>query len=69
MPDISDPEYWEKILIKNNLGMNRGLMHQISYVGNSKELSRIQENKFELGQVENGGRRVKPKGCGPDKES
>ena len=63
-----DPDYWESILIRKGLGMNRGLVYEITYEGNSNDLALIDEQqlKNKEGQVPDGGHRVTPKGKGPD---
>ena len=60
--------YWESLLIRKGLGMNRGLVHEIIYAGNSNDLAVIEEQQLKdvEGQLENGGHRVTPKGKGPD---
>jgi len=59
--------YWEKILRKEGLDMSQGLNPQHeSHVGSLNDLAVIEEIKFAESAGCGGGRRVKPKGHGPD---
>jgi hypothetical protein len=60
-------EYWEKILIKHGLGMDKGLCRQECFVGTSNNIVEIEEKSHNEGQPEdNCSRRVGPKGHSPD---
>lgn len=66
-PDVTntDPAYWEQVLESHGLGMLRGRSPKSIYVGNTKELTPIEEKAYRdfIGKVE-------PPGHGPyDSES
>jgi len=65
-------EHWEAALVKANLGMNRGIARQVSYVGSTQNLVGIEEEELSMydGQpirnlqgfrIRPGGRRIVPK--------
>lgn len=69
--------YWEEVLAKLNLGLNRGIARQVSYVGTPNNLVGMEEEQLrgQEGQpsrvlyglrVKKGGRRVFLKGEGPE---
>lgn len=59
--------YWEKVLKSFSLGMDAGRprRREVSFVGTSINLVGI-ENEQTANKVWKGGRRVRPKGHGPD---
>lgn len=64
-----DPAYWERILVKAGLGMNRGLNAKTDCVGTSNDIVALDEQQArnQEGQPEyNHSKRVTPKGCHPD---
>lgn len=77
----SETDYWERVLVEHNLSMDRGLNpRQVSYVGTSNNLAVLEKTQagvqsplrhnyitLEGLRFYNGGRRVRPKGHGPDK--
>jgi hypothetical protein len=64
--DPKSSEYWNKMLAKEGLTMLQGLNPKLSYVGSNTQVEDIKSQRDVNAMI--GGKRVKPKGYGPDKE-
>lgn len=62
--DPNSQEYWDEILRREGLSMSRGNDRRLCHVGDTRDLEKIQEAKV-VDQLSGGGRRVHPKGHGP----
>jgi hypothetical protein len=62
----TDPAYWERVLASHGLSPDRAYQpRNLVYVGDSKNLANVEESQNR--NIVPGGRRVSPKGPGPDR--
>lgn len=66
--DPESPQYWDEVLSREGLSMNRGRnTSKLLYVGASKDLEAVESSKVaDLACGVGGGRRVRPSGAKPE---
>jgi hypothetical protein len=57
--DRNSPEYWEEVLRREGLSMNRGRSNKVSHVGSSQQLAAVEEIVAGESDVTSGVRRRK----------